>query len=97
MTNGSSLEPRKWLWLHREDNVAMALTDFAAGNVVQIDGSEIVLKDSVEYGHKFAVRDIREGQPIIKYAERIGVASRDISVGEHVHVHNVKSLRARRQ
>jgi hypothetical protein len=97
MTNGSSLEPRKWLWLHREDNVAMALTDFAAGNVVQIDGSEIALKDSVEYGHKFAVRDIREGQPIIKYAERIGVASRDISVGEHVHVHNVKSLRARRQ
>jgi hypothetical protein len=97
MTNGSSLEPRKWLWLHREDNVAMALTDFAAGNVVQIDGSEIVLKNSVEYGHKFAVRDIREGQPIIKYAERIGVAGQDISAGEHVHVHNVKSLRARRQ
>jgi hypothetical protein len=97
MTNGSSLEPRKWLWLHREDNVAMALTDFAAGNVVQINGSEIVLKDSVEYGHKFAVRDIREGQPIIKYAERIGVAGQDISAGEHVHVHNVKSLRARRQ
>jgi SAF domain len=97
MTNGSSLEPRKWLWLHREDNVAMALTDFAAGNVVQIDGSEIVLKDPVEYGHKFAVRDIREGQPIIKYAERIGVAGQDISAGEHVHVHNVKSLRARRQ
>ena len=38
MTNGSSLEPRKWLWLHREDNVAMALTGFAAGNVVQING-----------------------------------------------------------
>jgi len=97
MTSASSPEPRKWLWLHREDNVAMALFDFTPGNAVQIDGSEIVLKDPVEYGHKFAVRNIREGQPITKYAETIGVASRDIRAGEHVHVHNVKSLRARKQ
>lgn len=97
MTSASAPEPRKWLWLHREDNVAMALADFTAGNAVEIDGSEIVLKGPVEYGHKFAVRDIPEGQPITKYAETIGVASRDISAGEHVHVHNVKSLRARKQ
>jgi altronate dehydratase small subunit len=32
---------------------------------------------------------------VIKYAEVIGVASRPISVGEHVHVHNVESVRAR--
>ena len=57
----------------------------------------IVLKDAVEYGHKFAVRNIREGQPVTKYAETIGLASRDISAGEHVHVHNVKSLRARKR
>jgi altronate dehydratase len=97
MTGSDPPEPRKCLWLHREDNVAMALTDFAAGNAVRIDGSDIVLKGPVEYGHKFAVRDIREGQPVIKYAETIGVASRDIAVGEHVHVHNVQSLRARKR
>jgi altronate dehydratase len=97
MTGHDSPEPRKWLWLHREDNVALALSDFAAGNTVQIDGSDIVLKSPVDYGHKFAVRDIRTGQPVIKYAETIGVASRDIAVGEHVHVHNVQSLRARKR
>jgi hypothetical protein len=51
----SSPEPKKWLWLHREDNVAVALSDFTKGAVVQIDGSEIILRDPVDYGHKFAV------------------------------------------
>lgn len=97
MTTNPAPGPKKWLWLHREDNVAMSLSDFSKGNVVQIDGSEIVLKDAVEYGHKFALKNIRAGEPIIKYAETIGVAGRDISAGEHVHVHNVKSLRARKQ
>ena len=93
----TSPEAKKWLWLHKEDNVAVALSDFAKGNAVQVDGSEIILRDPVDYGHKFAVRDIREGQPIIKYAEKIGIAARNMMAGEHVHVHNVKSLRARRQ
>ena len=97
MTTAPSPGQRKWLWLHREDNVAMALADFAKGDVVRIDASEIVLKGPVEYGHKFAVRDVREGEPIVKFAETIGVAGRDISAGEHVHVHNVKSLRARKK
>lgn len=88
--------PKKWLWLHREDNVAMSLFDYKASDVVQIDGRDIALKNPVEYGHKFALVDIGEGQPVIKYAETIGVASRDIAAGEHVHVHNVKSLRARK-
>jgi altronate hydrolase len=87
---------KKWLWLHREDNVAMSLFDFSKGNTVEIDGKTIVLKDPVEYGHKFAVRDLREGEPVVKFAETIGVAGRDIAAGEHVHVHNVKSLRARK-
>ena len=97
MTTAPAPGPKKWLWLHREDNVAMSLFDFAKDDAVEIDGKSIVLKDPVEYGHKFAVKDLREGEPVIKFAETIGVASRDISAGEHVHVHNVKSLRARKQ
>ena len=97
MTTAAAPEAKKALWLHKEDNVAVALSDFSKGSAVQIAGSEIILRDPVDYGHKFAVRDIRQGEPIIKYAEKIGVAVRDILRGEHVHVHNVKSLRARRQ
>jgi len=88
---------KQWLWLHKEDNVAMALSDFAAGAALSIEGNSVTLKDAVEYGHKFSLVAIPKGEDVIKYSETIGVASRDIAAGEHVHVHNVQSLRAKRQ
>lgn len=97
MTDNKEPESKTWLWLHREDNVAMSLFDYRSGEVVRIDGRDIALRNPVEYGHKFALVDIAEGQPVVKYAETIGVATRDIAAGEHVHVHNVRSLRARKQ
>ncbi|MBQ7058208.1 MAG: altronate dehydratase [Firmicutes bacterium] len=45
----------------------------------------------LENGHKYAVRDIRQGEEVIKYGFPIGVATRDITAGEHVHTHNLKS------
>ena len=52
-------------------------------------------KDNVEInladGHKYACRDIKAGENIIKYGWPIGHALCDISRGEHVHTHNVKT------
>ena len=51
-------------------------------------------KDNVEIredGHKYALRDIAEGENVIKYGMPIGHATRPIAKGEHVHVHNVKT------
>ena len=42
-------------------------------------------------GHKFALRDIAEGETVIKYGEIIGRAKTAIKKGEWVHTHNVKS------
>ncbi|MBO4888357.1 MAG: altronate dehydratase [Firmicutes bacterium] len=42
-------------------------------------------------GHKYAVRDIRQGEEVIKYGFPIGAATQDIAAGEHVHTHNLKS------
>ena len=44
-----------------------------------------------EDGHKYARRDIAEGENVIKYGMPIGHATCDIAVGEHVHVHNVRT------
>ena len=44
-----------------------------------------------EDGHKYALRDIAEGENVIKYGMPIGHAVRAIAKGEHVHVHNVKT------
>ncbi len=51
-------------------------------------------KDNVEIredGHKYAIRDIAEGENVVKYGMPIGHATRPIAKGEHVHVHNVKT------
>ena len=51
-------------------------------------------KDNVEIredGHKYALRDIAEGENVIKYGMPIGHATCAIRKGEHVHVHNVKT------
>jgi len=64
------------LQIHPADNVAVA---------VQANGH------NVPAGHKVALRGIRQGEPVIKYGYPIGIASRDIAAGEHVHSHNVES------
>ncbi len=53
----------------------------------KLDNVEIDL----ESGHKYALRDISEGDNIIKYGCPIGHATCDIKKGEHVHTHNIKT------
>ena len=53
----------------------------------ELDNVEINLND----GHKYARRDIKKGDEIIKYGQPIGIAQCDINAGEHVHSHNLKT------
>ena len=53
----------------------------------RLDNVDINLDD----GHKYALRDIKSGENIIKYGNPIGHATEDIKAGEHVHTHNVKT------
>lgn len=58
------------------------------------DNVEVLLKKrgEISAGHKVALKDIKAGEKIIKYGFPIGVATGDISKGDWVHVHNVKTL-----
>lgn len=49
------------------------------------------VKVKLENGHKYAVRDIANGEKIIKYGFPIGLATEDISKDEHIHSHNMKT------
>lgn len=53
----------------------------------KLDNVEI----NLENGHKYALRDIAEGENIIKYGSPIGHSTADIKKGEHVHTHNLKT------
>ena len=50
---------------------------------------------SIPFGHKIAIVRIGRNELVLKYGEVIGEATEPIEEGEHVHVHNVKSLRVR--
>src|SRR5690606_15764332 len=43
-------------------------------------------------GHKVAIAPIAEGEPVLKYGQIIGYATRAIRPGEHVHLHNLAIL-----
>lgn len=80
---------RKLLFLDPKDNIAVSLFDLQAGETVAQDEVSIKVLNDIPRGHKIAVREIKKDTGIIKYGERMGHATSDISVGEHVHVHNV--------
>lgn len=89
----------KTVMMKTQDNVAIALSNIPAGSTVKVTCQDktftIELKDSIEFGHKFAVTPIKKGEEIHKYGEVIGAATRDIGAGEHVHVHNLEGKRGR--
>ena len=73
------------------DNVLMISTALNAGEALQVAGETITLPSPLSLGHKIAARAIAAGETILKYNFPIGVATADISLGAHVHVHNVRS------
>jgi altronate hydrolase len=76
--------------LRPQDNIAVAARGIPAGTVLTFDGGTVPVTGGIELGHKFAVRPIKEGDAISKFGQVIGFAGKNIAVGDHVHVHNVK-------
>jgi altronate dehydratase small subunit len=90
--------PLKFIVINTEDNVATALLHLGTGELLSVDSSSsdaITLLKDIPFGHKFALKDIMKGTPVIKYGETIGSATEYIKKGDHVHVHNVEGLRGR--
>ncbi len=50
-------------------------------------------KSDIPIGHKLAIKPLASGDTVIKYGVDIGRCVAPIAVGEHLHVHNVKTKR----
>jgi altronate hydrolase len=74
------------------DNVAVALRSFEAGEIVEIAGRPLRIREPIGEGHKFAVDEIGTGEVVRKYGWPIGHATTCIPAGAHVHTHNVETL-----
>jgi altronate hydrolase len=71
--------------LHPADDVVIARAQLIGG--ASVDG--VAVKGLIPPGHKVATRAIDAGQPVRRYNQIIGFASRPIAAGEHVHTHNL--------
>lgn len=77
--------------INQNDNVAVALRPLNKGEVLQAAETAVTLMEDIPQGHKFALREIKSGEEVVKYGFRIGFAKEDIQPGQWVHVHNVKT------
>ena len=82
-------EGLRFIQLAGGDNVAALPEGGGAGDLLA--GIGVTLREAVGPGHKVALRDIPQGDSIVKYGHPMGLATKDIGKGEKVHVHNVRS------
>ncbi len=73
--------------IHAQDNVVIARSQLVGGTVLADEG--VTVSGLVPPGHKVATQAIAKGQPVRRYDQVIGMATRDIAAGEHVHTHNL--------
>ena len=73
--------------LHPNDDVVIARTQLVGGT--NLLDEKVTISGLVPPGHKVATRAVKAGEPVRRYNQIIGFASRDIAPGEHVHLHNL--------
>lgn len=81
----------KFIKINPTDNVAVALSDITQGDELIIAGKSVTSLALIPAGHKMALKDINEGELVIKYGEPIGKAKCAIKAGEHIHTHNLST------
>ena len=69
------------------DDVIVALKPVSAGQ--SLNGARLIALTDISAGHKLAVRPISSGEPVRKFNQIIGFASKPIAPGELVHTHNL--------
>lgn len=73
--------------IHPQDNVVIARRQLLGGTVLSEEG--VTVSGLVPPGHKVATHNIATGEPVRRYDQIIGVATKAIAAGEHVHTHNL--------
>jgi hypothetical protein len=77
--------------LHPDDNVLVLAASIRSGDALSIDGQAVKATADVEVGHKLARRALAAGERVFKYGAPIGSMIAPAAIGEHVHLHNMKS------
>jgi (2R)-sulfolactate sulfo-lyase subunit alpha len=68
--------------------------DALTGWIMEQDKTvDVKTLSDIPIGHKIALKELKNGDTVIKYGVDIGKVVKPIAKGEHLHVHNVKTKR----
>lgn len=81
---------KKLIKVHPSDNVAVALVDLEAGDVISFEGKSVAIVSNVKAKHKIALDTFQIGDRIIMYGVLVGKANVQIPQGGLLTTENVK-------
>lgn len=81
----------RYIQIHPKDNVAVALADLPAGEVLHLSGRDVTLREAIPVGHKIALADLNEQDQVIKYGYPIGHVLRRVQSGEWINEQVLKT------
>ena len=75
--------------LREGDDVAVLTQSLSSGSELEAPALSLRLTSDIPAGHKIALTSVADGQPVHKYGQIIGFATRNIEPGDWVHSHNL--------
>src|SRR5438874_23218 len=75
--------------LHESDDLLVLKKAVQSGDELVNGSFSLRIAQNIPLGHKIALRELSEGEPVRKYGQTIGFAQGRISAGEHIHTHNL--------
>ena len=85
------MEQTTFLKINPADSVVVCLQAKKKGDIIEVDGQQIVINQDTPAGHKVLIKDALKGTDIIKYGYPIGHAMQDLKAGDWVNENNLKT------
>jgi len=80
-----------YLKINPADSVVVCLSPKKKGDLITVDGRQIAINQDTPAGHKVLIKDVAEGEDIIKYGYPIGHAMTALRAGDWVNENNLKT------
>ena len=85
------MEQTTFLKINPADSVVVCLQPKKKGEMIDVDGKQVVVNQDTPAGHKVLIKDAPKGTDIIKYGYPIGHAKEDLKAGDWVNENNLKT------
>jgi len=84
-------QKRRFLQIHSDDNVLVALSDLSAGERIDFKDYAFDLPQSVTAKHKFTLTGLMPGDPVRMYGVLVGRATQAVPLGGRLHTDNLRN------